>query len=206
MFDGSRAFFRLICSIFLTATIFGCANIQKVGLTRDIDPRKSYVLVSCSHSGYGWVEWLSFDYERVGSSSVTQTIGTNFRALYRDRSSGILLGDNATYMAGELMLVELDPGEYQFVTWKISTDSGNRGLMLVHTEITPVEVPPKFRFHVDAGKVTYIGNIDLLLRDDRKRWEWRAKNEEKRDLELFRQRFQVSDAVKIQTRMMSEMK
>ena len=166
----------------------GCANIDAVSPSKaDLDPAQGYVLVALSHSGYGWLENLVVTYRKPGGVDNRQ-IAITPRTLYRDPEAGVMLRDTERRMIGELKLLSLPPGDYEFVDWSALASRGNVGLSIVETTWRPVEPPPPLAFSVSAGKVTYVGNLDIAIASP-KRYRWRALDERTRDLGLFESRF-----------------
>lgn len=181
--------------------VAGCANIDTVSPEKaELDPSQGYALVSLSHSGYGWLENLVVTYRRNGSVDNRQ-IAIAPRKLFREPESGVLLRDTEKRMIGELKLLSLPQGDYEFVNWRVLASTGNVGLMLVSTTWHPVDPPPPLAFKVVAGRITYIGNLDILI-PAQKRYRWRALDERTRDLQLFESRFAGSRRLATEVRLM----
>ena len=190
---------RLLLLVALLAG--GCANIDTVApATGALDPAQGYALVSLSHSGYGWLETLVVTYRRRGSDDNRQ-IAIVPRKLYQDPEAGVLLRDAGKRMIGELKLLGLPPGDYEFVEWSALASRGNVGLTIVETTWKPVEAPPPLAFSVSAGRVTYVGNLDILIPAPR-RYRWRGLDERSRDLGLFESRFASARRLPSEVRLM----
>ena len=91
-------------------------------------------------------------------------------------------------MIGELKLLSLPPGDYEFISWSALASRGNVGLTIVTTTWRPVDPPPPLLFSVKAGQITYVGNLDILIPSE-KRYRWRGLDARARDLPLFDKRF-----------------
>ena len=170
------------------ALLAACANLDTISpAATELDARQGHALVSISHSGYGWLESLRVTYRRSGSVG-ERTVSIDPRALFRNPESGVLLRDTETRMIGELKLLSLPPGEYEFIGWSAVASYGNVGLSMVSTQWNPVDPPAPLAFSVSAGRVTYIGNLDILI-PSAKRYRWRGIDARARDLALYESRF-----------------
>ena len=168
--------------------VCGCANIETVSLGDDrLDAARGYALVSLSHSGYGWLESLTVTYRQKGGT-IPRQIGITPRDLFSNPDAGVLLRDTERRMIGELKLLSLPPGDYEFISWSALASRGNVGLTIVTTTWRPVDPPPPLLFSVKAGQITYVGNLDILIPSE-KRYRWRGLDERARDLPLFEKRF-----------------
>jgi hypothetical protein len=192
----SRAF-----AVAAALLLAGCANIDAVSTDRtDLDPKLGYALVSLSHSGYGWLESLSVNYRKRGDVDFA-TIAIVPRTLYRNPEAGVLLRDGEKRMIGELKLLALRPGDYEFTSWYAIASAGAVGLTLVQTSWRPVEPPPPIAFSVSAGKITYIGNLDIMIPSP-KRYRWRGVDERARDLGLLEKRFAAARLLPAEVKLM----
>ena len=188
--------------LFAALLAAGCANLDAVSPTStDLDPTQGYALVSLSHSGYGWLENLVVTYRKRGGIDNLRQIAIVPRTLYREPEAGVLLRDAERRMIGELKLLSLPPGDYEFVSWSALASRGNVGLAIVETTWKPVDPPPPLAFSVSAGKVTYVGNLDISIPSP-KRYRWRGLDERSRDLGLFESRFAGSRRFPSEVRLM----
>jgi hypothetical protein len=166
----------------------------------ELDPGRAYALVSVSHSGYGWLEEMQAVYRKRGDTG-EYPVPVNFRYLYQKPENGVLLRNSDKRMLGELKLLELAPGDYEFFGWNAKVARGNQGLTIVNTHWKPHEAPPPLRFSVAAGRVTYIGNVDVSFLGT-KRYRWAALDERERDLAAYRSRFSAAARLPLEVQLM----
>ena len=98
-------------------------------------------------------------------------------------------------------MLELAPGDYEFFGWNAKVARGIQGLSIVNTHWKPQQAPPPLRFSVAAGRVTYIGKVDVSFLGT-KRYRWAALDQRERDLATPRARFFAATRLPLDVQLM----
>jgi hypothetical protein len=154
----------------------GCASVGTANVEPAYRPSTSGLLVvSVTASGYNpGTLW----YQIVRSGAVAHTVASipvNDRAYGLDWEAGDPAVPNSG--AGRVAVIELGPGEYEMRRWVINV--ANRAAF-ISTK------PFGFRFEIEAGKATYLGNVhvDIQRTADPDTLPFAVALEDRRDRDL----------------------
>lgn len=192
--------------IALVLATTGCASKwDSITSSRRLNPDQGHVLVALSYTGEVALQQLFLQYRPRGTPNNQLIILEPFK-LAEKPDTGVLLRDKATGMMGELKLLTMPAGEYEFAEWTVILFTNLYGNTRVTRTLKPVQPPTPIAFSVTAGQINYIGNLHIEISPSGTQYLWRTSDEQGRDLELFRQRGTVvgTRGMPIETRLMTQ--
>jgi hypothetical protein len=153
----------------------GCGSIGTANVDPSYQPGANGLLVaSLTRSGYDpgtlWIQVVS-------AGEVAQTVAS---IPVNDPSYGLDWGASdpgGVGTVGRVAVVELNPGEYELRRWVVNTPNRQ-----AFTSVRPLG----YRFTIEAGKATYVGNLhlDLQRSASEHRIPFAARLEDQRDRDL----------------------
>src|SRR5690349_18327039 len=154
----------LLAALFLASCV---VNDVKPDYTFKGDKPKGVVAVALTYHG-GVMDFLLWRYRPVGQQkprnqpqNTPQATPEQNPAIFSFGNSGsavhwpppINQAVPATRIAGRIAVVEIEPGTYEFFRWE-----GRSGNFLLNSGVKPLAI----RFTVEAGKVTYLGDVHMF--------------------------------------------
>jgi hypothetical protein len=178
--------YRLLAAIALIA-LGGCGHIAKLPENYAVDAKSPNGAVIVSLTFEGELQFSAFTLEyRLVRGGETQSM----------HSASILASPDidSDGRRGWLFPRELPPGEYEFYKW--------RGMMGNASYWSPRDFSN--RFTVSAGRITYIGSVNVLTSSTAKRYQVQVRDERERDIAAFLTRYPKVKREQVEFDIMSE--